>query len=89
MLVWKVGGLPLRASESIQRFSLISTGVFCHPEEIKRLLIEILVIAALIYFAWDTPFKNRVARAEAKITSVLDEMGGSLQKNQDESVRRY
>jgi hypothetical protein len=54
-----------------------------------RLLVEILVIAALIYFGWNTTFKERADRAKATITSVLDGMGGMLQKNQDESVRRY
>jgi hypothetical protein len=54
-----------------------------------RLLVEISVIAAVIYFGWNTPFKEPVGRAKATITSVLDGMGGTLQKHQDESVRRY
>ena len=54
-----------------------------------RLVVELLVIAALIYFGWNTPFKDDVARAKATITSTLDGMGGTLQKHQDESVRRY
>jgi hypothetical protein len=54
-----------------------------------RLLVEILIIAALIYFGWNTPFKERADQAKATITSTLDGLGGSLQKNQDESVRRY
>jgi hypothetical protein len=54
-----------------------------------RLLVEILVIAALIYFGWNTTFKERADRTKATITSVLDGLGGALQKNQDESVRRY
>jgi hypothetical protein len=36
-----------------------------------RLLIEILVIAALIYFAWDTPFKEWGNRATAVLQSHL------------------
>jgi hypothetical protein len=54
-----------------------------------RLLVELLVIAALIYFGWNEPFKERADRAKATITSTLDGMGGTLQKHQDESVRRY
>jgi hypothetical protein len=54
-----------------------------------RLLVEILIIAALIFFGWTTPFKDRADLAKANITSALDRMGGSLQKNQDKSVRRY
>ena len=54
-----------------------------------RLLVELFVIAALIFFGWNTPFKERADRAKATITSTLDSMGGTLQKNQDQSVRRY
>jgi hypothetical protein len=54
-----------------------------------RLLGELLIIAAVIYLGWNTPFKDPVAQVYAKITSALDVMGGSLQKNQDQSVRRY
>ena len=54
-----------------------------------RLLAEILVIALLIYIGWNKPFKEQVARTKATITSTLDEMGGTLQKHQDKSVKRY
>jgi hypothetical protein len=54
-----------------------------------RLFIEILIIAAVIYFAWNTPFKDHADRAKARITSALDSMGSTLQKHQDKSVRRY
>jgi len=54
-----------------------------------RLLVEILVIAAVIYLGWNKPFKEDVAQAKAKITSTLDGLGGSLQKQEDKSVRRY
>ncbi len=54
-----------------------------------RLLAEILIIAALIFFGWNTPFKDHVAQAKARITSTLDGMGGTLQKHQDKSVKRY
>jgi len=54
-----------------------------------RLLVEILVIAAVIYFGWNTPFKEHVAQAKTKITSTLNSMGSTLQKHQDKSVRRY
>jgi hypothetical protein len=54
-----------------------------------RLLAEILIIAVLIYFGWNKPFKEQVAKAKATITSTLDGMGGTLQKHQDKSVKRY
>ena len=36
-----------------------------------RLLVEVLVIGALIYFGWDTPFKQWGERATAAIQKVL------------------
>ena len=54
-----------------------------------RLLAEILVIAALIYFGWNTPFKERAAQANTTITTKLHGLGKGLQKHQDPSVRRY
>ena len=64
-------------------------GIFCHSQGRMRLLAEILIIAALIFFCWNTPFKQYADRASRTITSTLDGMGGSLQKNQDKSVKRY
>jgi hypothetical protein len=55
----------------------------------KRLFIEVVIIAALIFFAWDRPFGETAGQWYTKITYALDSLGGSLQKNQDESVRRY
>ena len=52
-----------------------------------RLLVELLVIAALIFLGWTTPFKQYADRAKGTITSALDEMGGTLQKHQDKSVK--
>jgi hypothetical protein len=54
-----------------------------------RLLVEIVIIAAVIFFGWNTPYKDWTDQAHKKITSTLDSLGGSLQKHQDESVRRY
>jgi hypothetical protein len=54
-----------------------------------RLLVELLVIAALIFFGWNTPFKERADRAKVTIESTLDGWGGTLQKHQDKSVKRY
>ena len=62
---------------------------FLSLSKVMRLLVEILIIAAVIYLGWNKPFKEQVARAKATITSTLDGMGGTLQKNQDKSVRRY
>ena len=55
----------------------------------RRLLIEMAIIAAVIFFGWNTPFKDWTAQAYAKINSAFDSMGGNLQKNQDPSVKRY
>jgi hypothetical protein len=55
----------------------------------KRLLIEIAIIAALIAFGWNKPFGEWVGQTEGKVNATLDEMGGDLQKNQDASVKRY
>jgi hypothetical protein len=54
-----------------------------------RLLVEILIVIALVYFGWDTPFKEDAAQAKRTITSTLNSLGSALQKNQDQSVRRY
>jgi hypothetical protein len=55
----------------------------------KRLLIEIAIIAAVIYFGWNKPFGERVGRTTGRVNAGLDELGGDLQKNQDSSVKRY
>jgi len=54
-----------------------------------RLLAEIGIIGALIYFGWNKPFKEQVAQASTTITTKLHGVGSKLQKNQDPSVRRY
>jgi hypothetical protein len=41
---------------------------FLSISEVMRLLLEILVVAALIYFGWDTPFKEQVDQVRAKVT---------------------
>lgn len=55
----------------------------------RRILVEIAIIAVVIFFGWNTPFKDWTAQAYAKINSAFDSMGGNLQKNQDPSVKRY
>ena len=55
----------------------------------KRLLIEIAIIAAVIAFAWNKPFGEWAGQASYRVDATLDEMGGDLQKNQDSSVKRY
>jgi len=55
----------------------------------KRLFVEIVIIAAVIYLGWNTPFKDWTAQAHAKINSTFDTLGGDLQKHQDPSVKRY
>ena len=41
---------------------------FLSISEVMRLLLEIVVVAALIYFGWDTPFKEQVDQVRAKVT---------------------
>jgi hypothetical protein len=55
----------------------------------KRLLVDIVIIAAVIFWGWNQPFKDWAAQAYTKINSTFDSLGGSLQKHQDPSVRRY
>jgi hypothetical protein len=54
-----------------------------------RLLVEILIVAVVIYFGWDKPYKEYAVRANKSITSKLDGLGGTLQKHEDSSVKRY
>jgi hypothetical protein len=54
-----------------------------------RLLAEIVIIAALISFGWNKPFKDWAAQATTTITTKLNGVGSKLQKHQDPSVRRY
>jgi len=54
-----------------------------------RLLAELVIIAALIFLGWNKPFKDQVAQANRTINGTLDSFGGTLQKNQDQSVKRY
>jgi hypothetical protein len=54
-----------------------------------RLLVEIVIVAALIYLGWNKPFKERAAQANTTITSKLHGVGAKLQKHEDPSVRRY
>jgi len=54
-----------------------------------RLLIESLIIAALIYVGWNTPFQHYAHQAQTKISSTLDSLGSSIQKHEDQSVKRY
>jgi hypothetical protein len=54
-----------------------------------RLLAELVIIAALVFLGWNTPFKEQVARANTTINSKLHRAGSTLQKKEDPSVRRY
>ena len=62
---------------------------FWQFSDMKRLLAEIVIIVAVIFFGWNKPYKDWTDQAYTKITSTLDQMGGNLQKNQDQSVKRY
>jgi hypothetical protein len=54
-----------------------------------RLLVEIIIVGALISVGWRTPFKEYADRAKTTIDWNLHRVGHTMQKNQDESVRRY
>ena len=54
-----------------------------------RLLVEIVIIAGVIFLGWNKPYKDWAAQAHTTINSTFDSLGGALQKNQDQSVRRY
>ena len=55
----------------------------------KRLLIEIAIIAAVIAFAWNKPYGEWVGQTSYRIDATLDEMGGNIQQHEDPSVKRY
>jgi hypothetical protein len=55
----------------------------------KRLLLEVVVIGGLIFFAWNKPFGEWASQTYQRISSAFDRLGGDLQKNQDPSVKRY
>jgi predicted negative regulator of RcsB-dependent stress response len=55
---------------------------------VMRLLVQILIIAGLIYLGWNKPFKEQVAQANRTISTKLHNLGSALQKHQDPSVRR-
>jgi Tfp pilus assembly protein PilO len=54
-----------------------------------RLVVEIVIIAAVIFLGWNKPFKQQVDQAYATIESKLNRTGSSLQKREDPSVKRY
>jgi hypothetical protein len=77
---------------TIQRFNDLTIAfgpAFLSLSEIMRLLAELVIIAALIFYGWTTPFKDHVAQANTTITTKLHGLGSKLQKHQDPSVRRY
>ncbi len=80
---------PSTSVAAIQRFPLISRCVSGNLGHMKRLLIEVVIIAGLIWFAWNKPFGVWTAQTYANISSAFDRLGGDLQKNQDQSVKRY
>jgi len=48
-----------------------------------------VIIAAVNFLGWNKPYKDWTDQAYGKISSTFDSMGGSLQKHQDPSVKRY
>jgi hypothetical protein len=87
-------GYGVAGDSTIERFNKSSDFHCFHPtffavSEIMRFLAEIVIIGAVISLGWNTPFKQQVAQANAKIESTLHRTGSSLQKNQDPSVKRY
>ena len=94
----KSGNTKLTAS-TLQRFLGVAAGgydltidfgpAFLALSGSMRLLIEVLIIAALICVGWTKPYKQYADQTYTKITSIVDGLGGSLQKHQDQSVKRY
>ena len=69
--------------------SIALTRPFLPISKIMRLVVEIVIIAAVIFIGWNKPFKAQVDQAYATIESKLSRTGSTLQKNQDPSVKRY
>jgi hypothetical protein len=80
-----------KALYALQRFNDFhcSHPAFLPISKIMRLLVEIVIIAAVIFLGWNKPFKQHVDQAYATIESKLHRTGANLQKNEDPSVRRY
>ena len=69
---------------------MIDSGLrYLSSSQVMRLLVEILIVCAVVYVGWNKPYKDYVNRAKTTITAKLDGLGGTLQKHQDSSVKRY
>lgn len=82
------------AHDALRRFndltiSIALTRPFLPISKIMRLVVEIVIIAAVIFLGWNKPFKAQVDQAYATIESKLNRTGSTLQKSQDPSVKRY
>jgi len=84
-----VAPTALYALQRVNDFHCSHPAFFGNVDIMRRLLFEIVIIAAVIFLGWNTPFKDWTAQAYAKINSTFDSLGGNLQKNQDPSVKRY
>jgi hypothetical protein len=64
----------------MQRFNDVTNSIdlplpFCSVSVVmRRLLFEILIIAAVIAFGWNKPFKDWTAQAHTNITSWFDSL---------------
>jgi len=72
----------------LQIFSDLSAK-FLAIANIMRLLVEVVLIAAVFSLGWGKPFKERFAEVNRIITSTLHDVGAKLQKHQDHSVKRH
>ena len=55
--------------------SIDLTPTFCQLSVImRRLLVETVIIAALIAFGWNTPFKDWTGQAHRNITNWFDSL---------------
>ncbi len=54
--------------------SIDRTPFFLPILDMKRLLVEIVIIAAVIAFGWNTPFKDWTSQAYRNITNWFDSL---------------
>src|SRR5438094_272903 len=59
------------SSLTFNDLTIASAPRFLPLSKVMRLLAEILIIGALIYFGWNKPFKEYVAQANTTITTKL------------------
>jgi Tfp pilus assembly protein PilO len=86
--VWHASAMQRFNNLTIQRFRLLSSGLFCQSG-LMRLMVEILIIVVVIFLGWTKPFKEHYAQLNRTMTTALNDVESKLHKHQDASVKRH